>query len=161
MKQRAGLGASALRASLLAALSLPGLAAADPGYVSEATPLRDKPAADGAVMQQLPEASSVNVVARQGGWYQVQAGGQQGWVRMAALRLHAPGAAPGLLDGGRLAATQSVSSTAVRGFSAANLEAANPNPAAVDALESSAIAPDDARSFAAAANLQASTADSK
>jgi hypothetical protein len=143
------------RILLGAVLSLPLLAAAESGYVAEATDLRDGPYADAKTVQQLPAAAAVEIRARQGGWYQVQSGEQQGWVRMSALRLKAPGAQVGMLQGGRAAATQSVATTAVRGFGKGELLAATPNLPAVDALENAAVSAADARSFAAQASLQA------
>ncbi|HWY23370.1 MAG TPA: SH3 domain-containing protein [Nevskia sp.] len=145
-----------MRHILLAAmLWLPLLAAADPGYISEDTDLRDGPYADAKSLQQLPAATAVEIHGRQGGWYQVQAGPQQGWVRMNSLRLRAPGARAGVLEGGRGAATQSVATTGVRGFGAGELQKAAPDVDAVDKLEATAVAAADARSFAAAGNLQA------
>ena len=138
-----------------AVLGLPLLAAAEPGYISEDTDLRDGPYADAKTVQPLPAATAVEIRGRQGGWYQVQAGQQQGWVRMSTLRLRAPGARAGVLDGGRGAATQSVATTGVRGFGAGDLEKAAPDLDAVDKLEASVVAAADARSFAAGGSLQA------
>lgn len=139
-----------------ALLSLPLLAAADPGYVSEDTDLRDGPYADAKTVQPLPAATTVEIRARQGGWYQVQVGQQQGWVRMSSLRLRAPGAHAGVLDGGRGAATQSVATTGVRGLNATQIQNAAPNLPAVDELEKSAVAAADARAYAADGGLKAS-----
>ncbi len=138
-----------------AVLGLPLLAVAEPGYISEDTDLRDGPYADAKTVQPLPAATAVDIRGRQGGWYQVQAGQQQGWVRMSTLRLRAPGARAGVLDGGRNAATQSVATTGVRGLNAPQIQNAAPNLPAVDELEKSVVAVPDARSFAAAGNLQA------
>jgi len=138
-----------------AVLWLPLLALAEPGYMSEDTDLRDGPYADAKTVQQLPAATAVDIRGRQGGWYQVQAGEQQGWVRMSTLRLRAPGARAGVLEGGRNAATQSVATTGVRGFGAGDLQKASPDLGEVDKLEAGAVAAADARSFAAAGNLQA------
>jgi len=148
-----------MRKTVWALALLPSLAAADPGYVAEATELRDGPYADGKVLQPLAAATAVEIQNRQGGWYQVQLGPQQGWVRMAALRLKAPGARAGLLEGGREAATQTVATTGVRGFDDRDLQAAAPNLPAVDGLEAYAATSADAGSFAAQAGLHANTKD--
>lgn len=137
-----------------AVLWLPLLAAADPGYISEDTDLRDGPYADAKTLQALPAASAVEILGRQGGWYQVRLGEAQGWVRMSTLRLRAPGARAGVLEGGRGAATQTVATTGVRGFGAGELQKAAPDIDAVDKLEALAVAAADARGFAAAGNLQ-------
>jgi Bacterial SH3 domain len=136
-------------------LALPLLAGAEPGYVAETAQLRDGPNADAKLLQSLAAATAVDVLARQGGWYQVSLAGQQGWLRMSALRLHTPVARAGLLEGGRGAATQSVSNTGVRGFGSSDLEAASPDLPAADALVPAD--PAGARSFAAAGGLQANT----
>lgn len=143
------------RVLLAALLCLPLLTAAEPGYISDDTDLRDGPYADAKTVQPLPAATAVEILGRQGGWYQVQAGQQQGWVRMSTLRLRAPGARAGVLDGGRGAATQTVATTGVRGFGAGELQKASPRIDEVDKLDSGAVAPADARSFAAAGNSQA------
>lgn len=143
------------RKLLWALLWLPLLAAAEPGYVSDATDLRDGPYADAKTLQALPAAAPVEILGRQGGWYQVQVGQQQGWVRMSSLRLRAPGARAGVLDGGRAVATQTVATTGVRGFGKGELQNATPDVPAVDALEASAVAAADARAFAGQAGLQA------
>jgi hypothetical protein len=140
-----------------AALLLPLLAAADPGYVIEDTELRDGPYADAKSLQTLSAKATVEIRGRQGGWYQVQAGPQQGWVRMSALRLSEPGARAGVLEGGRIGATQSVAATSVRGITDVQLQNAAPNLAAVDKLESGAVSVADARAYAADGSLQART----
>lgn len=145
-----------LRRLLLPVLALlPMLAAAEPGYISDATELRATPFADGKVVQPLAAATAVDVRARQGGWYQVQVGAQQGWVRMSALRLRAPGERAGLLEGGRAVATQTVATTGVRGLSGEDLQKANPDLAAADGLDAAAVTAADARGFAAQAGLHA------
>jgi hypothetical protein len=140
-----------------AALLLPLLAAADPGWVAEETDLRDGPYADAKTVQTLAADTTVEIRGRQGGWYQVQAGQQQGWVRMSALRLKAPGARAGVLEGGRIGATQSVAATSVRGITDVQLQNASPNMPAVDKLEGGAVSVADARAYAAQGGLQAKT----
>lgn len=141
-----------------AVLWLPLLTAADPGYVAEDTDLRDGPYGDAKTLQSLPAQSAVEILGRHGGWYQVQAGEQQGWVRMSALRLKAPGARAGVLEGGRIGATQSVAATSVRGITDVQLQNASPNLAAVDRLEAGAVSVADARAYAAQGGLQAKPA---
>lgn len=136
-------------------LGLPLIALADPGYVTEATELRDGPYADAKSVADLPDAATVEIRGRQGGWYQVQLGDKQGWVRMSSLRLRAPGARAGVLEGGRSVATQSVATTAVRGMNAVQIQNAVPDIPAVDALENSAVTADAARGYAADGGLKA------
>lgn len=146
------------RKLLLAVLWLPSLAAAGPGYVSRATDLREAPYPDAKVSQPLAASTAVEIKSRQGGWYQVQIGQFQGWVRMAMLRLRAPSASAGLLDGGRSVATQTVVTTGVRGLDDRDLQGAAPDLSAADGMDTYAANSAEARSFAAQAGLQAKAA---
>jgi len=102
------------------------------------------------------------VVKRMGGWYEVKAGGKQGWVRMWLLRFSTQvsgGAAArenvAVLKSGRAGSTYTTATTGVRGLSEEELKNAQPDPAAVQALEQLAVAPADAQAFAKKASLRA------
>ena len=72
---------------LLAGLSLVGDAfAQEQATTNRATDLRERPAMDARSLAALPVDAPVSVVSRQGGWTQVQAGTQRGWVRAFPLR---------------------------------------------------------------------------
>jgi uncharacterized protein YgiM (DUF1202 family) len=147
---------------LLCGLSL--AVQADPAQVIRATELKDKPFSDALTLLPLAEQARVEVLAREGGWYQVQAEGKRGWVRMTALRLgdgsaksgdSGVGSALQFLSTGRSGSSGVTVATGVRGLDAADITNAVPNPRAVDSLDKLAIAPDDARRYAAQENLQA------
>jgi Bacterial SH3 domain. len=147
---------------LLCGLSL--AAQADPALVIRATELKDKPFSDAVTVLPLAEQVRVEVLAREGGWYQVQAEGKRGWVRMTALRLGDGSAAAGdsgvgsalqFLSTGRSGSTGVTVATGVRGLDAADITNAVPNPGAVDSLDRLAVGPDDARRYAAKEKLQA------
>lgn len=74
-----------LAAGLL--LVAPGaLLAADPATLSRADSLRATPFADGKVVVPLASGARVDILKRQGGWYQVKSGTKTGWVRMLSVR---------------------------------------------------------------------------
>ena len=75
-------------ASLLAALlSLAASAwAQEQAFTNRSTELKDKGAAEARTLATLPADTSVKVVARAGGWTQVQANNQTGFVRAFHLR---------------------------------------------------------------------------
>ncbi|MBX6421668.1 MAG: SH3 domain-containing protein [Nevskia sp.] len=140
---------------LIALLCGPLPVAAQTAYVNTATQLRATPNADAEVLRALEPGAAVEIRARQGGWEQVTVSSQNGWVRMSALQLHAPGSAPGVLEGGRQFATQTVATTGVRGLGEGDLQNAVPDLAAADGLATYAATAEQARAFAGDAGLHA------
>lgn len=147
---------------LLCGLSL--AAQADPAHVIRATELKAKPFSDAATLAPLAVKAVVDVQAREGGWYKVQAGGKQGWVRMTALRLGDGSAKPGdtgvgsalqFLNTGRSGSSGVTVATGVRGLDAADVTNAVPDPKAVEKLDTLAVPADDARRYAAEQKLKA------
>ena len=147
--------------ALAPALAVAAAATLGSGAITRAAELRSTPFADGKTLKTLPAGAKVDVAKRVGGWYQVKtAEGTEGWVRMWLLRFSAGGGAFGkdsvaVLGSGRSGSTYTTATTGVRGLSEEELQNAKPNPAAVDALEQLAVAPDDARRFAKQASLKA------
>jgi hypothetical protein len=139
-----------IRAFLLSiALAFVGLAAAqEQAFTNRATELKDKGAADGKTVANLPADTEVKVIARGGsGWTQVDAKGQKGWVRVFHLRYPATvQAAPssgGFLSGitgavGGRSNTQgtTIATTGIRGLSPEDLKNAAPNPEALAKAQS-------------------------
>ena len=147
-------------ALLLALLALPVLAAVQTGTTTRSAELRSTPFSDGKTLQTLPQGTTVEVVKRMGGWYEVKAGASQGWVRMWLLRFstQASGGANAretaqVIRSGRASSTYTTATTGVRGLSEEELANATPNPAAVQSLEQLAVAPNDAQAFAKKASL--------
>jgi uncharacterized protein YgiM (DUF1202 family) len=146
---------------LLVALALPAYAALQTGTVTRAAELRSTPFSDGKTLKTLAPGTSVEVVKRVGGWYQVKAGGADGWVRMWLLRF-ASSAGSGssstvaVLQSGRSGSTYTTATTGVRGLSEEELANAQPDAAAVQAVDRMATTPADARAFAQQASLKAS-----
>lgn len=137
---------------------------AQSGRVARTTDLREQPANDGAMLRVVPANTVVEVAGRQGGWYKVTVDGQAGWLRLSAVRFAAASAAAAsgegssplrFLQSGRSAVTKGSVTTGVRGLSEEGLERAQPNHAAVAALDALAVPGDDARKFAGELPLSA------
>jgi len=137
-----------LLAAVAAVVLLAGIAHADEqGFTNRATELKEKASADSATVAPLPADTPVKVLAREGGWTQVEAGGKSGWVRMFHLRF-----AGGVQSGGSSGSLASlgnalgigskqdqqahIASTGIRGLSTEDLKNANPDPEAVKRMQS-------------------------
>ena len=137
-------------AGLLAALlgALP-VSAQEAAFTNRATELKDRGAAEARTLASLAEGASVKVLERgPGGWTRIDAGGQQGWVRVFHLRFPAVAQA-GTDSGGGLGNLTSalgfgrdrskVATTAnvgIRGLSPEDLKNASPDNAALARMQS-------------------------
>jgi hypothetical protein len=143
---------------LLGALALPANAG-QTGTVTRQADLRSTPFADARTLQVLRQGTSVEVLKRSGGWYQVKVPNADGWIRMWLLRFSSDAGASArdveLIKSGRAGSTYTTATTGVRGLSEEELANAQPDPAAVQFLEQLAVAPADARAFAQQGSLQA------
>lgn len=143
-------------AFLALAWGLPGLA--QEAATNRATELRERPAADSRVLAPVPARTPVQVLAREGGWTQVLALEQRGWlpafhVRFAAVVESAPsGAMSGLTSllgiGQRPPETAKVATIGVRGLTREDFRAASPDAAALKRLQSFRASPQEAATFA-------------
>lgn len=70
------LGASLIASSVHAA----------PGTLLRDESLRSQPSATASVAAQVSRGTSVDIVARRGGWLQIKTGRAQGWVRLLSVR---------------------------------------------------------------------------
>ena len=68
-------------------------AAAEEGAVIRADELKAMPFIDAATAAKVPANQPVTIVSRKGGWIEVRANGQTGWLRMLNVRL-AAGSSP-------------------------------------------------------------------
>jgi len=139
-----------IRAFLLSiALAFAGLAAAqEQAFTNRATELKDKGAADGKTVANLPADTEVKVISRGGsGWSQVDAKGQKGWVRVFHLRYPATvqtgesggvgSSIAGALGMGRSKSQNTtIATTGIRGLSPEDLKNAAPNPEALAKAQS-------------------------
>lgn len=134
---------------LFACLSLIGDAfAQDAASTNRATELRDRPAPEGRVVASLAADSPVKLLARQGGWTQVEAGTQRGWVRAFHLRFQSTvesssggGVGSGITSifgfGSREAPkTSKVATLGIRGLTPEDFQNASPDQAALRKMQS-------------------------
>lgn len=146
--------------AVLVCMAATAAQAQERGYTLRELDLRARPFFDAQSIAKLPEKTAVSVLERQGGWLQVKAGNQQGWLRLLSVRLGNPdparndtsiltvfGAGRSQRPGGSTTVT-----TGVRGFSEEDLKAAQPNPAEVRKMEGFATGID-AKAFASAGGL--------
>lgn len=129
----------------------------DPGTLLRAESLRERPAADAPELAQLAAGSSVNIVTREGGWYQVAAAGKTGWVRMLSVRRSeaASTSVAGIagIASGRTGTGKVVTTTGVRGLDSGDLQAATFDEARIAKAESLRVSKSDAAAFAKAGGL--------
>jgi len=133
-----------IRRVLATALFL-GLAASawaqEQAFTNRATELKDKAAPEAATLKALPENTELKVLQRNGGWTRVDAGGQQGWVRVFHLRFPATaqaasgsglsGLTSALGFGRQKSQTTTIATTGIRGLSPEDLKNASPDNAAL------------------------------
>lgn len=162
----AGMSLRLLLPALLSVLVLPSVASAadkatpESATVIKTTQLHVKPV--GAVIRSLPESTLVQIEKRDGGWYRVKlTDGDIGYVRLASLRLGEEQASESVISGlwswlndSRRSQSQMSTATAgVRGFSAADLQAAGPDYEAVKKLTGLASGKQTAKNYARAIAL--------
>jgi hypothetical protein len=142
--------------------------AAQSGRVARTTDLRDQPANDGAMLRVVAANTAIEVGERKGGWYKVNVEGTAGWMRLSAVRFGSPNAVAAsggsssplkFLQSGRSAVTTGTVTTGVRGLSEEDLSKAEPNYAAVAALDQFAVTADDSRAFASELPAAATSVD--
>lgn len=138
---------------------LPGaVLAADPGTLGRAEAMREKPFADARVVQNLAAGARVDILARNGGWYQVKAGTRSGWVRMLSVRRSAAAGGSSIaglagVASGRAGTGTVSTTTGVRGLDSEDLLTATFNEAQVAKAESFRTSRGDAQAFARAGKL--------
>jgi uncharacterized protein YgiM (DUF1202 family) len=72
--------------AILLLLAAPAFAQ-ETGFTVRDTEVKKEPFSDAQTVGTLAEKTQVKVLARQGGWMQVEAGAQSGWVRMLSIRM--------------------------------------------------------------------------
>jgi len=160
--------------SILAALLL-GLAcsafAQEQAFTNRSTELKDRGDASAATLRTLPADTEVRVLARGGGWTRVEAGGQQGWVRVFHLRFPAVAQAGTDSSGGLSSITSAlgfgrqrtqqatIATTGIRGLSQEDLKNASPDEAELRRMHSFRADQASAERFAREAKLAAQNVD--
>ncbi|MEW5770519.1 MAG: SH3 domain-containing protein [Pseudomonadota bacterium] len=139
---------------LLGVLALPAWAA--PGTMIKNEDLRATPSSGGARLATVAKGSAVEVLARQGGWTQVRAGGRTGWVRILSVR-----SSVGAASAADLAAlasrrdNQVVAVAGLRGLNEEELKAAKFDAGELAQLDRYRVEQAEAAEFARAGNLVA------
>ena len=154
---------AALGILLSACYSAAGMAEQRAAQTVQATELRAEPASNANALAHLDKQAQVVVLQRQGGWYEVQTtSGQRGWLPLLSLRFDKSAQARSsdlgnLLNLGQAAPAGGVA-TGVRGISDEELRSAKGSlPDNVQTLESFAVSPGQARSFAQQGGLHSKT----
>lgn len=131
---------------------------ADPGTLGRADSLRAKPFADAKEVVKLPAGAKVDIVSRNGGWYQVKSGTRTGWVRMLSVRRATSPAGSNIaglasVASGRAGTGTVSTTTGIRGLDSAELATASFNEVQVAKAETYRTSRADADAFARAAKL--------
>lgn len=145
---------------LLVALSVTGVAmaagvaaAADTGILTRAETLRLKPFADAAAVAPAASGAKVDILARNGGWYQVKSAGKTGWVRMLSVRRSAAASGSSVAGiagvvSGRTGTGKVTTTTGVRGLDTEDLTTAAFDEAQIAKVEQYRVSRKDADAFA-------------
>jgi hypothetical protein len=150
--------------ALVLLLPLGAADAAERGAAIRAGELKAKPFLDATNAGTVAANQQLSVLARQGGWVQVEAGGSTGWLRMLNVRMSGTGAAPakGGVAGASVFRTGSSGktvATGIKGVDEEDIRNASPNPAEVAALASLAVPANEAVASAKAAGLRETKVD--
>lgn len=132
------------------------------------TDLKQEPFADAQTLATLPASSAVEVIKRQGGWIQVKAASNEGWLKMSSIKLGGGNAGKGdsglgslinVARSGRSGNTGVTVATGVRGLSPEDLKNAKPAPEAVKKLDSFPAGKNEAQSFANSGKLKSQSVE--
>ena len=147
---------------MICALLLSGaLHAAESGTAIKGDELKTEPFRDAKTVAALAAGDKVDILRKDGGWYQVKSAKGKGWVRMLSIRKgdarKGGGDASGVLAlaSGRAGTGKVVATTGIRGLNEEELKAARFNEAELKRAESYATGKAAATKFAAAGKLAA------
>ncbi len=146
----------------LGALLLSGaLHAAESGTALKKDDLKAEPFHDAKTVATLAVGDKVDILKKDGGWYQVKSARSKGWVRMLSIRKgearKGGGDASGVLAlaSGRAGTGKVVATTGVRGLNEEELKAAKFNEEELKLAESYASSKPEAAKFSAQGKLVA------
>lgn len=135
--------------------------AGESGTTVKTDTLKAAPFADAAVIATLPAGSKVEILNKNGGWYQVKSPQGSGWIRLLSLRrgvakaTSAGSELSGLagLASGRSGTGRIVATTGIRGLNEEQLKAAKYDEKQITLAESFATTRPAAQKFASQAKL--------
>jgi uncharacterized protein YgiM (DUF1202 family) len=135
---------------------------AETGKMSRVDNLREKPFANAKVVSKLTAGQEVDIVKRQGAWYQVKVANKLGWVNMLSVRKTATAAVASgkslsQVATGRTGTGTVVATSGIRGLNEENLRQATFQEEPVAYVEKFRAAEPQARKFASAAGLKPRT----
>ncbi|MDD2684668.1 MAG: SH3 domain-containing protein [Gallionella sp.] len=146
---------------LLASAAMAG----ESGTALKADEIKVEPFRDAKTVAKLATGDKVDILKKDGGWLQVKAGKQQGWVRMLSIRQGAAGKTSGGASGlaalasGRAGTGKVVATTGIRGLNEEELKSAHFDAAQIKRLDSYTATAAAAGSFAKQGKLQARRVD--
>lgn len=135
--------------------------AIESGTTIKADTLKAAPFADANVIATLPSGAKVEILNKDGGWYQIKSPQGNGWIRLLSIRRGGAKSASagselsGLagLASGRAGTGRVVATTGIRGLNEEQLKAAKYDEKQVTLAESYTTSRADAKKFAAQAKL--------
>ncbi len=136
-------------------------ALAAPGTVLRNEKLYSQPSSSSAVAGSAAKGTSVDIIAKQGGWLRVNAGRTSGWIRLLSVRAGAGGlGGAGLGDVVGAATTRSdpsrvVAVAGLRGLNDEDLKQAKFNESELVRLDTWKVTPAQSRAFAGQSGLVA------
>lgn len=139
--------------AVLVLVAAPALAQ-ETGFAVREAELKKEPFSDAQTLGTLAEKAQVKVLARQGGWMQVESGAQSGWVRMLSIRMTSGQSSfasglKALFSVARTGSSGQTVTTGVRGLDKEQIQNAKPNPEELKKLAGFAASKGDAERFAA------------
>lgn len=148
-------------------LATPIAHAGESGAAVKAEELKAEPFRDAKTVGKLTTGDKVEILKKDGGWFQVKSGRGSGWVRMLSIRrgearkASAGSEVAGLagLASGRTGTGRVVATTGIRGLNEEELKAAKYNEAELKLAESSLTSRAEAKKFAARGKLSARKLD--
>ena len=137
--------------------------AQEPGVAIKQDDIKAEPFKDAKTVGGVAKGETVTILDKHGGWLQIKAAAGSGWVRLLSVRkgTAAGGGAASEIAGvagvatGRAGTGQVVSTTGVRGLGEEDLKSARFNEEEMKKAEAAAITADEAKKFAAQAELVA------
>lgn len=165
MKTGSPLRSGALLAALL--LCAPAALAGENGTAVKADELKAEPFRDAKKVGSLAAGDKVEILKKEGGWFQVKSAKGGGWVKMLSIRrgemrrASAGSEAAGLagLASGRAGTGRVVATTGIRGLDEEQLKAAQFNAAELKLADTFVSRRPEAQSFAAKGKLVARKVD--
>lgn len=133
--------------------------AAETGSALKDSEIRAEPYRDAKQVGSLASGDKVEILRREGGWYEIKTTKASGWVRMLNIRRGDPAKrsidAQGIagLATGRSGTGQVVATTGIRGLTEEELKKAKFNESELKKVESFTVTPKDLRTFAAEGSL--------